>query len=33
LNPIEDESVVAAILKEYGDKIRVVDVKIPGFKT
>ena len=33
LNPIEDEAVVAAILKEFGDKIRVVDVKIPGFKT
>lgn len=31
LNPIEDEAVVAAVLKEYGDKIRIVDVKIPGF--
>ena len=33
MNPIEDEAVVAAVLKQYGDKIKVVDVKIPGFRT
>jgi hypothetical protein len=33
LNPIEDEAVVAAILKIYGDKVKVCDVKIPGFRT
>jgi 16S rRNA C967 or C1407 C5-methylase (RsmB/RsmF family) len=32
LSPIEDEAVVAAILKHYGDKIRLVKVDLPGFK-
>lgn len=32
LSPIEDEAVVAAVLKHYGDKIRLVKVELPGFK-
>ena len=32
LNPVEDEAVVAAILKHYGSKIKVLDVDLPGFK-
>lgn len=32
LNPIEDEAVVAAVLKMYGDKIKILDVDLPGFK-
>ena len=32
LNPIEDEAVVASALKTYGDKIRLLDVELPGFK-
>jgi len=32
LNPIEDEAVIAAILQMYGDKIRLLDVELPGFK-
>ena len=32
LNPIENEAVVAALLKQYGDKIRLLDVSLPGFK-
>jgi len=32
LNPIEDEAVIAAILQLYGDKIRLLDVELPGFK-
>ncbi len=32
LNPIENEAVVAAILKTYGSKIKLIDVSLPGFK-
>ena len=32
LNPIENEAVVAWALKNYGDKIRILDCKLPGFK-
>ena len=32
LSPIEDEAVVAAALKFYGDKIKVLKVDLPGFK-
>lgn len=32
LNPIENEAVVAAVLKKYGDKIEVLEVSLPGFK-
>ena len=32
LNPIENESVIAAALKEYGDKIRLVKTELPGFR-
>ena len=32
LNPIENEAVVAAILKLYGNKIKILDVELPGFK-
>jgi len=32
LNPIEDEAVVAAALKMYGDKIKILEVNAPGFK-
>lgn len=32
LNPIENESVVAALLKQYKGKIRLLDVSLPGFK-
>jgi len=32
LNPIENEAVVAAILKEYGDTIELLDVELPNFK-
>jgi 16S rRNA C967 or C1407 C5-methylase (RsmB/RsmF family) len=32
LSPIEDESVVAAVLKHYGDAIRLLKVELPGFK-
>jgi len=32
LNPVEDEAVVAALLKKYGDKIRLLNVSLPGFK-
>lgn len=32
LNPIENEAVVAAILKTYGSKIKLLDVSLPGFK-
>ena len=32
LNPIENEAVVAAALKMYGDKIRVLQTGLPGFK-
>ena len=31
LNPIENESVVAALLKTFAGKIKLVDVKLPGF--
>ena len=32
LNPIEDEAVVAAVLKIYGKKIKLCSVDLPGFK-
>ena len=32
LNPIENESVIAALLKQYKGKIRLLDVQLPGFK-
>jgi len=32
LSPIEDEAVIAAALKHYGDKIKVLDVELPGFR-
>jgi multisite-specific tRNA:(cytosine-C5)-methyltransferase len=32
LNPIENEAVVAAALKIYGDKIRVLETGLKGFK-
>jgi len=32
LNPIENEAVVAAVLKNYGDKIEILEVNLPGFK-
>lgn len=32
LNPIENEAVVAAALKLYGDKIKLVQTGLPGFK-
>lgn len=32
LNPIENEAVVAAALKEFSGKIRLVKTGIPGFK-
>jgi 16S rRNA C967 or C1407 C5-methylase (RsmB/RsmF family) len=32
LNPIENEAVVAALLQKYAGKIRLLDVKLPGFK-
>jgi 16S rRNA C967 or C1407 C5-methylase (RsmB/RsmF family) len=32
LNPIENESVIAAMLKQYGDKIQLLDVKLEGFR-
>jgi 16S rRNA C967 or C1407 C5-methylase (RsmB/RsmF family) len=32
LNPIENESVIAAILKMYGNKIKLLDVSLEGFK-
>lgn len=32
LSPMEDESVVAAVLKKYGDKIKLVKVSLPGFQ-
>jgi multisite-specific tRNA:(cytosine-C5)-methyltransferase len=32
LNPIENEAVVAAALKKYGDKIKVLEVGLDGFK-
>mmetsp|Transcript_1037 Transcript_1037/g.1888 ORF Transcript_1037/g.1888 Transcript_1037/m.1888 type:complete len:466 (+) Transcript_1037:576-1973(+) len=32
LNPIEDEAVVAAVLKQYGDKIKILETGVEGFK-
>ena len=32
LNPIENEAVVAAVLKKYGGKIEVLEVSLSGFK-
>lgn len=32
LNPIENEAVVAAALKEFKGKIRLIKTTIPGFK-
>ena len=32
LNPIENEAVVAAALKIYGDKIKLVQSELKGFK-
>jgi 16S rRNA C967 or C1407 C5-methylase (RsmB/RsmF family) len=32
LNPIENEAVVAAALKEFKGKIRLIKTAIPGFK-
>jgi 16S rRNA C967 or C1407 C5-methylase (RsmB/RsmF family) len=32
LNPIENESVVAALLKMYGNKIRLLETGLNGFK-
>jgi tRNA (cytosine34-C5)-methyltransferase len=32
LNPIENEAVVAAALKEYAGKIRLLNVALPGFR-
>ena len=32
LNPIENESVVAALLHKFKGKIRLLDVKLPGFQ-
>ena len=32
LNPIEDEAVVAAVLQMYGNKVKLLDVELPGFK-
>lgn len=32
LNPIENEAVVAAALKEFSGKIRLIKTSIPGFK-
>jgi len=29
---MEDEAVVAAVLKEYGDSIQLEKVEIPGFR-
>jgi len=31
LNPIENEAVVAALIKKYGDSIQVLPVGLPGF--
>ena len=32
LNPVENEAVVAAALKEFKGKIRFVKAELPGFK-
>lgn len=32
LNPIENESVVASVLKEYGEYIKIEEVELKGFK-
>jgi len=32
LNPVENESVVAALLQLYGDKIKLLNIELPGFK-
>ena len=32
LNPIENEAVVASVLNKYGDKIKVLEVSLDGFK-
>lgn len=32
LNPIENESVVAAALKEFKGKIRLLKAELPGFR-
>ena len=32
LNPIENEAVVANILKTYKGKVKLVNVGLPGFK-
>lgn len=32
LNPVENEAVVAAILKHYGTKIKILNVDLPGFR-
>lgn len=32
MNPIEDEAVVASILQKYGDKVKLLEVELPGFK-
>jgi len=32
LNPIENESVIAAALKEFKGKIRLLKAELPGFK-
>jgi multisite-specific tRNA:(cytosine-C5)-methyltransferase len=31
LNPIENEAIIAAALKEYPRKIRLVQTSLPGF--
>jgi hypothetical protein len=32
MNPIENEAVVASLLKTYGDKIKILDTGLNGFK-
>jgi multisite-specific tRNA:(cytosine-C5)-methyltransferase len=32
LSPIENEAVVAAALKRYGDRIRIIETELPGFQ-
>ena len=32
LNPIENEAVVAALLKMYGDKVRILETGLNDFK-
>ena len=32
LNPIENEAVIAALLKEFKNKIRILKVELPNFK-